>query len=72
MTNLTPRELEVFKLVASGETSVKIGEKLKLSHKTVDYHWSNLAVKLNLTSRVHAAHLALSQGLIRNIYSEIT
>jgi DNA-binding NarL/FixJ family response regulator len=49
---LTPREIEVLKLVAEGHTSDEIAELLVISRKTVDRHRANMLEKLGMRDRV--------------------
>ena len=55
---LTPRELQVLRLVAAGKTNKAIAAELFLSGKTVDRHVSNILTKLDLPSRVAATAFA--------------
>jgi DNA-binding NarL/FixJ family response regulator len=61
---LTPRELEVLRLVASGKTNKVIAKELFLSEKTVDRHVSNIFTKVNVASRAAATAYAYEHGLI--------
>ncbi len=61
---LTPREIEVLKLVASGNTTDQIARRLKLSRATIRNHIYNLLPKLGVHSRVEATVLAFKAGLI--------
>jgi DNA-binding NarL/FixJ family response regulator len=61
---LTPREIEVLRLVASGKTNKAIAKQLSLSEKTVDRHVSNIFVKVNVQSRAAATAYAYENGLI--------
>jgi DNA-binding NarL/FixJ family response regulator len=61
---LTPRELEVVKLIAEGESSKEIAAALVLSVKTVERHRSNILRKLNLRDRVDLTRYAIRRGLI--------
>ena len=63
-SNLTPRELEVLRLVALGHTNQEIAESLALSVKTVETHKANIAKKLNLNTRAELVRYALSRGII--------
>lgn len=47
---LTPREKEIMELVVSGNSSKVIGQKLGISHRTVDIHRGNIMRKLNIAS----------------------
>lgn len=61
---LTPRELEVVKLVAEGHTSDEIAELLVISRKTVDRHRANILEKLKMRDRVDLTRYAIRRGLI--------
>jgi len=61
---LTPRELEVVKLVAEGHTSDEIAEMLVISRKTVDRHRANILEKLGMRDRVDLTRYAIRRGLI--------
>ena len=61
---LTPRELEVVKLVAEGHTSDEIAGMLFISRKTVDRHRANILEKLNMRDRVDLTRYAIRRGLI--------
>src|SRR5215216_637424 len=64
---LTPRELEVVKLIAEGHTSDEIGEMLFISKKTVDRHRANVLEKLGMRNRVELTRYAIRRGLVREI-----
>jgi DNA-binding CsgD family transcriptional regulator len=55
---LSPRELEVLRLVAAGRSNRQIAEELFISVKTASVHVSNILAKLAVTTRVEAAALA--------------
>jgi DNA-binding NarL/FixJ family response regulator len=61
---LTPRELEVLKLVAEGHTSDEIAGLLVISRKTVDRHRANMLEKLGMRDRVDLTRYAIRRGLI--------
>jgi DNA-binding CsgD family transcriptional regulator len=61
---LTPRELQVLRLIATGETNKAIAGKLSLSEKTVDRHVSNIFAKLDVSSRAAATAFAYQHKLI--------
>jgi DNA-binding NarL/FixJ family response regulator len=61
---LTPRELEVVKLVAEGHTSDEIAGLLFISRKTVDRHRANILEKLGMRDRVDLTRYAIRRGLI--------
>jgi DNA-binding NarL/FixJ family response regulator len=62
---LTPRELEVLKLIAEANTSKEIAEKLFISIKTVDRHRQNILDKLGMRDRVELTRYAIRRGLIQ-------
>jgi len=64
-TELTERELEVLKLIASGMTNSKIAEMLVISQNTVKGHVSNVLSKLHLADRTEAAVYAWKEGIVR-------
>lgn len=61
---LTPRELEVLRLVATGRSNPDIAATLVLSEKTVARHLSNIFTKLGVGSRTAAAHFAFEHQLL--------
>ena len=61
---LSPREVEVLRLVASGKTNKAIAGDLFLSEKTVDRHVSNIFGKLNVPSRAAATAWAYQHHII--------
>lgn len=60
---LTQRETEVLRLVASGLSYKQIAQRLTLSHRTVQNHVQNTLNKLQLHNRVELARYAISRGL---------
>jgi DNA-binding CsgD family transcriptional regulator len=61
---LTPRELQVLRLIATGGTNKAIASKLSLSEKTIDRHVSNIFAKLDVSSRAAATAFAYQHQLI--------
>jgi DNA-binding CsgD family transcriptional regulator len=61
---VTPRELEVLRLVAAGKSNRVIAAELYLSEKTVARHVSNIFTKLGLSSRSAATAYAYQNGLV--------
>ncbi len=61
---LSPRELEVLRLLATGATNRAIAEKLVLSERTVDRHVSNIFGKLGVSSRAAATAYAFERQLV--------
>ena len=63
-TVLTPRELDVLKLIAQGLSNPEIAERLVLSEHTVHRHLANILAKLGLSSRAAAAAWGVRTGLV--------
>jgi ATP/maltotriose-dependent transcriptional regulator MalT len=61
---LTPRELQVIGLIATGKTNHAIAQALSISDRTVDRHVSNILTKLDLSSRSAATAYAYEHGLV--------
>lgn len=62
--SLTPREIEVVRLVALGLTSAEIAVKLRLSRRTVETHRARIFDKLGLSTRAELVRFALRRRLI--------
>jgi DNA-binding NarL/FixJ family response regulator len=62
---LTPRELEVLKLIAEAHTSKEIANELFISIKTVERHRQNILDKLGMRDRVELTRYAIRRGLIQ-------
>jgi NarL family two-component system response regulator LiaR len=65
MDDLTPREMEVLKLIAGGMSNRDIAETLVLSEKTVKNHINNIFSKLQINDRSQAMLYAIRQGLVK-------
>jgi len=61
---LTPRELQVLKLVAEGHRSEDAAKLLGISTRTVERHRSNLLAKLGMRDRVELTRYAIRRGLV--------
>jgi DNA-binding NarL/FixJ family response regulator len=61
---LTPRELEVLRLVGAGNSNKKIAAELFISERTARTHVSHILRKLGLSSRTQAAVWAIHEGLL--------
>ena len=61
---LTPRELDVVKLIAEAYTNKQIAEILKVSEKTVESHRGNVLAKLGMRDRVELVRYAIKRGLV--------
>src|SRR5690348_6575150 len=61
---LSQREVEVWRLLAQGESNREIGDRLALAEGTVKNYVSNILMKLHAANRTQAANLARERGLI--------
>jgi two-component system response regulator NreC len=61
---LTPREVEVLRLITLGYTSVEIANTLGLSPRTIESHRARIHRALGLTTRAELVHYALGRGLL--------
>lgn len=61
---LTPRELDVLKLLAEGLPNKGVASRLEVSEHTVKFHVNSIMGKLNAQSRTEAVTLATRQGLL--------
>ncbi|HUG16779.1 MAG TPA: LuxR C-terminal-related transcriptional regulator, partial [Thermomicrobiales bacterium] len=63
LARLTPRELDVLRLVATGLTDAEVAERLFLSRRTVSSHLTSIYSKLGVSSRAAATRYAVDNGL---------
>jgi DNA-binding NarL/FixJ family response regulator len=61
---LTPREIEVLRMLAEGDANKAIAWKLGISEHTVKFHVSSIMSKLGAASRTEAAATGIRQGLV--------
>ena len=61
---LTPRELEVLKLIAEAHSSDEIAAILVISRRTVDHHRASILAKLGMRDRVELTRYAIRRGLV--------
>lgn len=59
LTQLTPQQMQIVRLVAEGATNKEVATQLFLSPRTVDYHLRNIFVKLGISSRADLIRLEL-------------
>jgi DNA-binding NarL/FixJ family response regulator len=63
-SELSDREVEVLKLIASGKDNAQIAADLHISPKTVKNHISNILMKLQIENRIQAAVYAVRSGIV--------
>lgn len=63
-TVLTPRELEVLRLMAEGAANKNIAWKLGISEHTVKFHVASILAKLNASTRTEAVAIGIRKGMI--------
>jgi two-component system NarL family response regulator len=62
---LSPRELQVLRRLAAGDSNKEIGQMLQITEHTVKVHVKSILVKLSATGRTEAIAIAIKRGLIR-------
>jgi DNA-binding NarL/FixJ family response regulator len=63
-SSLTPREIDVLRLVAAGNANKEVGALLSLTEVTIKSHMKNILGKLGANDRTHAVTIALKRGII--------
>ncbi len=63
-SRLSPREVEILRLIALGYTSVEVARRLHLSPRTVETHRAHILSKLGLSTRAQLVGYALEHGLL--------
>jgi DNA-binding NarL/FixJ family response regulator len=62
--DLTPREMDVLRLIAAGNANSQVATQLSITEETVKAHVKNILSKLNANGRTHAVTIALKRGII--------
>jgi DNA-binding NarL/FixJ family response regulator len=62
--SLTPREIDVLRLIAAGNANKEIAARLSLTEETVKGHVKNILGKLDANDRTHAVTIGLKRGII--------
>lgn len=65
LAGLTPREIEVLRLIAAGLTAKETARRLDISPKTIDHHIQSIYGKIGVTTRAAAALYTVERGLLR-------
>jgi HD-GYP domain-containing protein (c-di-GMP phosphodiesterase class II) len=65
LSGMTPREIEVLRLIAAGLTAKEAARKLDISPKTADHHIQSLYGKIGVTTRAAAALYAVEHGVLK-------
>ncbi len=63
--HLSPREIEILRHVAVGETSKEIATRLGIRERTVNWHLGRIFLKLRAGSRAEAVAIAMEEGIVR-------
>ena len=63
--DLTPREIDVLRLIASGNANKVIASELSITEETVKSHVANILSKLGANDRTHAVTIGLKRGIIQ-------
>ena len=62
--DLTPREIDVLRLIARGKANKMIADRLSIAEETVKSHVTNILAKLGANDRTHAVTIGLKRGII--------
>lgn len=63
--DLTPREIDVLRLIAAGNANKQIADQLSIGEATVKSHVTNILSKLGANDRAHAVTIGLKRGIIQ-------
>jgi DNA-binding NarL/FixJ family response regulator len=62
--DLTPREIDVLRLILGGNANKMIADRLSITEETVKSHVTNILAKLGANDRTHAVTIGLKRGII--------
>jgi non-specific serine/threonine protein kinase len=63
LSDLTPREKEILRLVLAGQTNKAIAAAILISEKTVEFHLDHIYTKIGMRTRMQAGMWAMQQGI---------
>ena len=63
LSDLTPREEEILRLVLAGQTNKSIAAEISVSEKTVEFHLNKIYTKIGTRTRMLAGIWAMQQGI---------
>ena len=63
LSDLTPREIEILRLVLAGRTNKAIAAQISISEKTVEFHLNRIYTKIGMRTRMLAGMWAMQQGV---------
>jgi DNA-binding NarL/FixJ family response regulator len=63
LVDLTPRELEILRLLIAGRTNKAIAAEIFISEKTVEFHLDNIYSKIGVRTRLMAGIWAMQHGI---------
>jgi DNA-binding NarL/FixJ family response regulator len=63
LSDLTPREIEILRLVLAGRTNKAIATTISISEKTVEFHLDKIYTKIGMRTRMLAGMWAMQNGL---------
>jgi len=63
--DLTPREIQVLRLIRDGNKNKQVADQLSISENTVNFHIKNIVHKLDANDRTHAVTIAVRRGLLQ-------
>lgn len=66
LTPLSPREKDIVRLIAKGESTAEMAEKLHLSQLTIETHRKNIYTKLGMNKIASLVHYAINEGLLED------